>query len=403
MTAESVQTAHTSYIIGHIKKICEEFGPRAPGSPSETRCQEYLAGELRALGLNPLVEPFPVAQKAFMAMPAVCGGIILLSLPFYWLFPPAAALLALTAMAVFVLELLFYKHVLSPFFPKHTSHNLSAAVAPSGPVRQRVILCGHADAAYEWVYQHACTRYFTPIIGVIILSFLYIAVTGVLHALVGGGHQGVWFYVGLSQLAAGIGPLLALFYTRFSVVSPGAGDNLSGALLAVALARHFNSPENRLANTEVVAFVSGSEEAGLCGAREYVRKHQAEWRDVETVTVALDTFVDLEHLAVYNRDRNGMVKHDPALCALLKETGRELGLELPYASVTVGSSDGTAFTEAGHRAAALAAMDPAPAHFYHNRRDTWDLLTDKCLDTVFQLVAASVRRMDAGGIPSKTR
>lgn len=402
MTAKSVPSNTAAYIVGHVRKICDEFGPRSPGSPGETRCQEYLAGELRTLGLEPLVEPFPVAQKAFMAMPAVCGGITLLSLPFYWLFPPAAALLAVTALAVFVLELLFYKHVLSPFFPKRTSHNVSAAVPPSGPVRRRVILCGHADAAYEWVYQHACTRLFLPINGVIILSFLFIAVTSILHALVGGGHQGVWFYLGLSQLAAGIGPLLALFYTRFSVVSPGAGDNLSGALLAVAAARHFNSPENRLENTEVVALVTGAEEAGLCGAREYVRKHQAEWRDVETVTMALDTFVDLDHLAVYNRDRNGMVRHDTALCAFLKDMGRKMGLELSYASVTVGSSDGTAFTEAGHRTAMLAAMDPAPAHYYHNRRDSWELLTDNCLETVFQLVATSVRRLDSDGIPAKT-
>ncbi len=399
MSGESAALAHAPYIVGCIKKICAEFGPRSPGSPGETRCQEYLAGELRSFGLEPLVEPFPVAQKAFMAMPAVCGGITLFSLPFYWFFPPAAALLALLATAVFVLELFFYKHVLSPFFPKHTSHNVSAAVAPSGPVRRRVILCGHADAAYEWVYQHAFTRYFLLVNAVIILSFFYLTVTSILHALFAGGHQGLWFYVGLTQLFAGIGPLLALFYTRFSVVSPGAGDNLSGSLLTVAMARHFNSSENRLENTELVTLVTGSEEAGLCGAREYVRRHQGEWRDVETVTIALDTIVELEHLAVYNRDRNGMVRHDPALCALLKETGKALGLDLPYASVTVGSSDGTAFSEAGHRAAMLAAMDPAPAHYYHNRRDSWEMLDERCLETTCQLVSTALRRIDMEGIP----
>ncbi|HNY87677.1 MAG TPA: hypothetical protein PKN23_14340, partial [Candidatus Hydrogenedentes bacterium] len=52
-----------------IRKICEEFGPRPPGSPGEARCQEYLAGELRAAGLDPVLETFPVAQKAFMAVP----------------------------------------------------------------------------------------------------------------------------------------------------------------------------------------------------------------------------------------------------------------------------------------------------------------------------------------------
>jgi len=375
-----------------IRKICEEFGSRPPGSPGEARCQEYLAGELRAAGLDPVLETFPVAQKAFMAVPMLCSILTVVSLPFFWLAPWVGVLLSAAAMAVFVLEVGLYRHVLTPLFPKSVSTNLHAVVPPSGPVRRRVILCGHADAAFEWRFQHDSNRIFPLIVPMIIVGVLLVTVFHVLNVLFLDGAA----WAGAAQLAAGFLVLPGVFFTRFSVVAPGAADNLSGALLTVALAEHFSRPENRLADTEIVALVTGSEEAGLCGAAAFAARHRAEWEGAETVALALDTFNDTEWLRVYHRDMNGIVPNDPALCRFLQETGRTLGLNLPLAVVTVGSSDAAAFSRAGIPAALLAAMDPHPAHYYHNRRDTWENLDPACLELGCRMVAASVERFGAG-------
>jgi hypothetical protein len=393
MTDEAtVFQAMAAGMAARIRKICEEFGPRPPGSPGEARCQEYLAGELRAAGLDPVLETFPVAQKAFMAVPMLSSLLTVVSLPFFWFSPWAGVLLSAAALAIFVLEVGLYRHVLTPFFPKSVSTNLHAVVPPSGPVRRRIILCGHADAAYEWRFQHDSNRIFPLIVPMIIVGVLAVLVFHLLNVLFLGGAA----WAGMAQLAAGLMALPGVFFTRFSVVAPGAADNLSGALLTVALAEHYARPENRLADTEIVALVTGSEEAGLCGAMAFAARHKAAWGDVETVALALDTFNDKDWLRIYHRDMNGIVPNDPAFCRFLQETGRTLGLNLPLAVVTVGSSDAAAFSRAGIPAALLAAMDPRPAHYYHNRRDTWENLDPACLELGCRMVAAAVARFGAG-------
>ena len=133
-----------------ISDFLERHGERPPGSPGERACQEQLKAELEAAGFNPTLEPFPVAQKAFMAMPLVCALLTLCSIPLYWIAPALSPLPVLLAVVAFVCELLFYRHVLTPFFPKSTSYNLYAALPPRGERKRRIVFAGHADAAYEW-------------------------------------------------------------------------------------------------------------------------------------------------------------------------------------------------------------------------------------------------------------
>src|SRR6266404_3634701 len=61
--SETAYEEIASYCIVHIRRICESFGPRPPGSEGERRCQDYLAGELSQAGLEPKLETFPVAQR----------------------------------------------------------------------------------------------------------------------------------------------------------------------------------------------------------------------------------------------------------------------------------------------------------------------------------------------------
>jgi hypothetical protein len=85
---------------------------------------------------------------------------------------------------------------------------------------------------------------------------------------------------------------------------------------------------------------------------------------------------------------------------LLKNAGQAKGRDLPYGSIFLGSSDGTAFTQGGMRAAAFAAMDPAPADYYHNRRDTPDNMDTHCLGVAIGIVAEAVRQYDEDGLPA---
>src|ERR1041385_3017166 len=129
--------------------------PRSPGSEGERRCHEYLARELSQAGLEPKLETFPVAQKAFMAVPALCSGLGLAAALFYWFYAPVAPFIAGLALVIFGFEVVLYRHVLTPLTPKQESRNLYAVIKPREEMRRRLIFGGHADAAYEWRYHHA--------------------------------------------------------------------------------------------------------------------------------------------------------------------------------------------------------------------------------------------------------
>ena len=93
-------------------------------------------------------------------------------------------------------------------------------------------------------------------------------------------------------------------------------------------------------------------------------------------------------MAIYARDMTGTVKNDPRVCALLKKGAERAGLDLPYESVYLGSSDAAAVTKLGVPAATLAAMNPGPPRYYHTRLDTVEELVpktvEKCLDICLQ-------------------
>lgn len=401
LNAEQVG-ACAQYIVDQTRTVVAQYGVRPPGSEGEAACCRHVQRELEACCDSPVaMEPFTVSPKAFMGFQYVTGSLFLLALGLYPFSPLLAAGASLLAMIVVVQQLIRYKLLLDPFFPKATSHNVIGRIAPSGPVKRRIILNGHPDAAYEWRWLYKFPGLFPLITG-------YTLVGQVLLALSTFAAAGLYladivtplYWIGLAQWLAFPAALLSMGFTTFRHVSPGANDNLSGTFMAVGIAKHLREAGIRLQNTELMIVITGSEEAGLRGAKAYVDRHAAEFRGVETVALALDTFRDLDHLVIYSKDLNGTLKHDPAVCQLLKNAGTARGRDLAYGSIFLGASDGTAFTQGGMRAAAFAAMDPAPADYYHNRRDTPDNMDLNCLGVATGIVAEAIRQYDEAGLPA---
>ena len=54
------------------------------------------------------------------------------------------------------------------------------------------------------------------------------------------------------------------------------------------------------------------------GAKAYAKAHEKELKDIPTVCIGLDTFRDLEYIAVYDRDLSGTLQHDWGAKYLIK-------------------------------------------------------------------------------------
>lgn len=394
----------TNFSVRGIKKICKDVGPRPAGSEQEHEAQKLMAAELDGACDKVEIEPFDVHPGAFLGW-ILTDGIMMIAAIVLFFFGMSAIALALCALSLIfaIVEFLLYKKLLDPFFPKKTSHNVVAVRKPKGEVRRRIIFSGHADSANEWRFTYyGGSKLLVPIIGLSFVGILLGLVLGIWAVAAGhafsaadSGALNVMRYVFLAWI-----PILftALFFENKKRPVMGANDDLTGCFISMAVVKYMQQHDIRFENTEVWVVLTGSEEAGLRGAKAFCKAHKNELSDVETVFVELDTIRDYDFAAVYSRDLTGTVKNDAGACALVKEAAKQTGLDLPYKSVFFGATDAAAVTQAGMKAVSVSAMDPAPAKYYHTRLDTADNLDIKTVEAVLGVALETAFLFDEKGL-----
>ena len=394
----------TNFSVRGIKKLCKDVGPRPAGSEQEHEAQKLMAAELDGACDKVEIEPFDVHPGAFLGW-ILTDGIMMIAAIVLFFFGMSAIALALCALSLIfaIVEFLLYKKLLDPFFPKKTSHNVVAVRKPKGEVRRRIIFSGHADSANEWRFTYyGGSKLLVPIIGLSFVGILLGLVLGIWAVAAGhafsaadSGALNVMRYVFLAWI-----PILftALFFENKKRPVMGANDDLTGCFISMAVVKYMQQHDIRFENTEVWVVLTGSEEAGLRGAKAFCKAHKNELSDVETVFVGLDTIRDYDFAAVYSRDLTGTVKNDAGACALVKEAAKQTGLDLPYKSVFFGATDAAAVTQAGMKAVSVAAMDPAPAKYYHTRLDTADNLDIKTVEAVLGVALETAFLFDEKGL-----
>lgn len=394
----------TNFSVRGIKKICKDVGPRPAGSEQEHEAQKLMATELDGACDKVEIEPFDVHPGAFLGW-ILTDGIMMIAAIVLFFFGMSAIALALCALSLIfaIVEFLLYKKLLDPFFPKKTSHNVVAVRKPKGEVKRRIIFSGHADSANEWRFTYyGGSKLLVPIIGLSFVGILLGLVLGIWAVAAGhafsaadSGALNVMRYVFLAWI-----PILftALFFENKKRPVMGANDDLTGCFISMAVVKYMQQHDIRFENTEVWVVLTGSEEAGLRGAKAFCKAHKNELSDVETVFVGLDTIRDYDFAAVYSRDLTGTVKNDAGACALVKEAAKQTGLDLPYKSVFFGATDAAAVTQAGMKAVSVAAMDPAPAKYYHTRLDTADNLDIKTVEAVLGVALETAFLFDEKGL-----
>lgn len=404
-TNKNVFDQSAAYVARSIRTIIERFGPRAPGSPGERQAQQYLLQEMAPFVDETHLEDFRLSPRAFMSLPRVAGTLLLLASAVWWIDPRASLPFSLAAFMTIVLELILYKPFLDPFFPKATSCNIMGIVRPAGERRRRIIVSGHADAAYEWRFNLKSRTALLLVVGSAILT-VAIKLPMDIAALVAGanwqeGYGTFWGALGLVHVLTVPVGIAGWRFTNFDVVSPGANDNLTGALAAIAVAKILHDAGERLEHTELVVQVTGAEEAGLRGAKAYAAAHRRDLHEVDTVFLGLETFRDIDFMAVVSRDMNGLVQTDPRVCALLQDAAAGLGYRLPTETAYIGSTDAAAFSQAGVPAATLAGMNPAPPRYYHTRLDDWNNVDAACISRALEITLAAIRAFDRFGLPDR--
>ena len=382
------------YMIDEITHICTKFEKRDPGSKGEKQACEYMADQMKDLGCDTVyVDEFKENPNAFLGWIYFTITFCFAALAAYFFVPAISVACIVIGLAVCFLQFGLYKKIVDKCFKEKIGHNAAGFKKPTGEVKRRIIFNGHPDASWEWPFKYKFTYlgFDIHMIVCFIGAFYTLAISIV--RLTGILSDDLALKLGLGGLA--FVPFWFALYWMWNEkrIVDGANDNLSGCYIGIAILKMLKDEGIELENTEIGVVLSGSEEAGLRGAKAWCEAHADEFNDVPTFVYSYDTITQPEYLQVNYRDLNGTVKVDKDVSDLFCEACEEL--EIPCNKGMVpplgGATDSAAFAQAGMRSTGVTALNHALPDFYHTRLDTPDALNKKCLADCF---AASVKVLE---------
>ena len=402
--AESAQ-----YMIDEITHICKDMPKRAPGTEGEKMSCEYMAGVLKDCGCETAeVESFKENPGSFYGWIYITVSLALASILCYFFIPVLSVIMIVIGLTVMILQFGLYKKAIDFMFPEKEGHNVTAFKKPTGEVTRRIIFNGHPDAAWNWPVNHKfggkvyIAHILTSVVGAIyflVLSIVAVAILAYYGApqVLAHGIGGNLMYAGIAGLIFVPGLIGMYFMWDEKTIVDGANDNLTGCYMGIAILKAMKDQGIELEHTEIGVVLTGSEEAGLRGAKAWCEAHAGEFQDVPTFIYSYDTIHDGKFLMVNHRDLNGTVKSDREVGDLFKASADELGIHCDEGMVPPfgGATDNAAFSQAGFRSTGITALNHTLEDYYHTLRDTYDNLGKDCLADCYAVSVKVLEKFDS--------
>lgn len=387
------------YMLDEITHICKTFGKRDPGSDGERKACEYMAEVLKKdCGCDTAeVESFKENPGSFFGWIYITISAVLLAFVLYSFVPAASIVLVVLGLAIAFVQFGLYKKLVDPLFPEKTGHNVTAIKKCKGETKRRIIFNGHPDAAWEWPVNYALG-------GVGFESHAIICGVGAVYVIVISAiklaNPDASYLKTLGLIALVFVPFWIGLYFMWNEkrVVDGANDNLSGCYMGIAILKALKDEGIEFENTEVGVVLTGSEEAGLRGAKAWCEAHKGEFDDVPTFIYSYDTIHDPKFLMTNYRDLNATVKADKDVSDLFMESAEQLGIGCKKGMVPPlgGATDSAAFAQAGFRATGVTGLNHKLEDYYHTRRDTYDNMNLKGLADCFAVSVKVLESFDNG-------
>ncbi len=399
--------AYAKYMVKEIRHICTKFEKREPGTKGEEQACEYMSGVLKKLGCESKVESFKENPRSFFGWIFITITCVLLAIILLFIgkatelraLPIIGAALIVFGLVIVFLQFGLYKKTIDFLFKEKTGHNVTAFKKPTGEVKRRIIFNGHPDAAWEWPVNRALG-------GVGFEGHAILAACGAVYYLVLSILFAIKGYAGTTGLyKAALWGLLFVpfvaglyFMVNYRVIVDGANDNLSGCYMGIAVLKALQDEEIELENTEIGVVLTGSEEAGLRGAKAWCEAHKGEFDDVPTFIYSYDTIYDPKYLMTNYRDLNGTVKADKDVSDLFMECAQEMGIKCSKGMVPPlgGATDSAAFAQAGFRATGITGLNHKLESYYHTRKDSYDNMNIDGLADCFAVTIKVLEKFDQG-------
>lgn len=395
---------YTDYMYGLIDKVMKEIGPRESCSEEEKRLGRLFAEEISPACERVETETFTCSPTAFMGFFPWLVLMYMAGVVLYFFIPPIAAALAIAGGLVLFFEVVRYKELIDPLFPKKQGENVVGTIAPRGQAKRRVYVSAHFDSAYEFKLWYWFKSFSTVYMGVGVLALLMMIGFSIAAAIakpVGVPSSTLYWVFGF--ILAGFAPVMipfAFFHTDDIV--PGAMDDMAGIAVLAGLARHLGSTRESEGfypeRTEVVLLGLSSEEAGLRGAKRFASAHAGEMEELPASGIFLDGIYDERFYTVFKKEVWPGGKMDPSLVDLARDAAASEGYDARVGLLPLGATDATAFALEGIPSVSICLWESTKlVPHYHTRHDTIEHIRPVSLAVALQATINMLEKIDAEG------
>lgn len=391
---------YTTYMYNLVKRCVEEIGPREPCSQNEKKLARMMAEEWTPICDTVTTETFTCSPKAFLGFFPAVIILYLTAIALFMKLPALSFILSAAGITILYLELFRYHELTDILHKKQQGQNVIGVIKPSGETKRRVIICGHTDSAYEFNIWYILKNAAVPFMIFGVLGMLFVTGSSLAHAIsiYKGTHPPV--YATLWYIMIALAPVLSVFaFFHTGRVVPGAMDDMAGVSIAAGLGKYLHDAKTTgqffPQNTEVILLAMACEEAGLRGAKRYVKQHLSELKSTPTHALIFDGICDEKHLSVITREICTSAKHDPKLVNLAIQSAAAIGVPIKKTLVPLGASDATEFSNAGISSTCIVCQDTTRlVPNYHTRHDTLENMNPQSLTVSLQLAIDMLEQID---------
>ena len=408
------------YMHEFIEEICDEIGPRESGTDQEIQCGNRIEDELKKFCDETYQEEYISSPHAFLGGIRFGAFLVLVAIIFYWIvlmidlkmillepvfsliFLLIAIILILITVSYFILEVMKYHEVFDFLFPKKMSKNIIGTINPTSDVKNTLIFSAHHDSAFEFN-----TFYYLKRFGQIIINLGYL---GVGIVLIGILVRLIFYLLSIEFvilfLVFGIIFLvfipiiiIYMFFHSYNPV-PGAMDNLSGVSVVLGIGKYL--AENKTnkevfpTHTKIYLISFAGEEAGLRGAKRYVKTHYNELTKSKTKVVNMDGIAKKDRIIIHSKESGIGANHDPDIYERLLKVANDLNIGAKLSALPFGATDGAVFSKKNISATSIGGLNLKEelAPTYHTRLDTPDAVEKEALGQVLQICLEYLKFID---------
>ncbi|MHA1145836.1 MAG: M28 family metallopeptidase, partial [Candidatus Helarchaeota archaeon] len=334
--------------------------------------------------------------------------MFIISILLFKIFPLLSGILMSIAILIALMEFVFYKQFLDPFFPKKKSTNTIGTFNPTQEARQTIIFSGHIDSPFQFnfikwwggfvygiiMFSFIVTFILFFVISVVnaILFHLNLLLNNILLSLITDqAFSLLWIIMMIVGIPLGV---LFFFFTTWTPTL-GAGDNLSAVSVVMGVGKFLKEARESgdffPKHTKVQIAAWGAEEIGLRGAKAYAKAHQKELKAENAIVINMEVIVTPTKFYLTTRDLNSTIKLSSEVINDLEQVFKDLNIEVGHIATPfgAGSSDSAAFAQKGIETTCIFGVDLGSSmkgymQHYHTVRDTPDKVDPKALESVLK-------------------